>query len=172
MAALKIPSLADVDDWFDNQIIKTRTAAAGFSLNRIINGPRALISGNRSDANGLCGDAASYVVDRFIDDLSVQKTSDGYMIGCILWKGAILNHIANVMLASGKAAKQTYEAVGDHLNLKQPVKGDPQYSMNELRGLHVYDLYYKKRSTVGAWWKERDDGLGGAITVALMSDMD
>ncbi len=169
--AVKAPSLADVDDWFDRKIIPKRTTNAGFSLNRIINGPRAVLSGNNSDPNGLCGDAAAYVVDRYIDDIATPATSDGFVMAVILWNGTILNHIANIMLKSGKTGRETYDAVGGHLNLKKPATGTPQYSMSDLSDLYVYDLYYKTRSNALEWWKARDASMSGTITVALMSDM-
>jgi hypothetical protein len=167
----KTPSLSDVDTWLDSGILRARTTNAGFSPNRIINGPRAIIMGNQSDPNGLCGDAAAYVVDRFIADMSVSKTSDGYAMGLVLWQGAILNHIANIMLVSGKTEKQSYEAVGDHLNLKKPLKGKSLYNMGDLSNLHVYDLYYKNRSNALDWWKDRDSSLGGCITFGIMSNI-
>jgi hypothetical protein len=36
----------------------------------------------------------------------------------------------------------------------------------ELLSLHVYDLYYKKRTNLGAWWDDLD-GKSGTLKVGL-----
>ena len=41
----------------------------------------------------------------------------------------------------------------------------------ELFALPVYDLYYKKRTTVGAWWEELDSGKDGNVTIAKYHQM-
>lgn len=166
-------TLAEVDKWFDEKILPARTARAGFSEGRIIKGPRALFTGNRSDPNGVCGDAALYVSDEYIANPAfAPSTSDGYTLGRIVWEGLVLNHTANVMLKNGATHKQVYEMKAGttlvHLNGSKEKKG---LQKAELFGLHVYDLYYKKRTTVGAWWKDLDGGYGGKLTIALEQDL-
>ena len=165
-------SLKDVDNWFDTKVVKARTTRSGFSYNRIINGPRGLIMGNQPNPNGLCGDAAAYVADEFLSDKDIPDvtTSDGYTIGVILWDGTVLNHIANVMLVSDKTSKQNYKAMGKFLKLQTNTK-EKAYDMETFSKLHVYDLYYKKRTNALDWWKSLDDSLGGTITLSTMSNM-
>ena len=167
----EIKTLTDVDRWYENEILKTRTASEGLSWNRFIKSPRDWVGGNRSDANGLCGDATAFVVESYIDKL-VPKTSDDFVIGVILWDGHVTNHIAAIMLMAAKTDKQSYTLNRTHLIRQAPEPKTPAYSESEFMALHVYDLYYKKVTTSAkAWWQDRDSDMGGKITVALYSDM-
>ena len=176
-----VPSLAEADSWFDKQAIPARTASSGFSWNRIYKSPRDLVTGNQVDANGLCGDASSFVIEAF--DKAFPKanpTSDGFMLGLVLWQGLASNHIANVMLPQDAAFKQTFKSNGGVVVLTAPTGGKlgervpaasarsrTRYlSAKKLLELHVYDLYYKKRTTIDSWWKDVDSK-GGSITVGM-----
>lgn len=166
-------TLADVDNWFDEKILPARTASPGFSGNRIITGPRAIAFGNQPDPNGVCGDAAYYVADKYVGnrDFAVY-TTDGYTLGRIVWEGLVLNHTANVMLKKGATYKQVYEMkAGGTLVLLNRAKNQEGLKKDELFALHVYDLYYKKRTTVGPWWKDLDSSYGGKLTIALEQDL-
>ena len=160
--------LADTDKWFKDKIILQRTAWSGFSPNRIWKSPRGLVVGNQPDPNGLCGDASQYVHDEMYDNFDTWETDDRYRMALIKWEGAVFNHIANVMVKKGKVAVQEYKMSGGKLRL---VSGTAQYTQAELMDLHVYDLYYKKLTTVSAWWKDRDD-MGGTIKIAVISEME
>ena len=160
-AQLIRPSLSYADGWFDSQIIPRRTTWAGLSYNRWYVTPRArLASKPPIDPNGLCGETTEYVMKAYKERFH-EATSDGYHIGVILWDDWLVNHMAVVMMVTGKHQKQCYEMLGGHLR-RIPVEGIdskeanamPGYRKEELFDLHVYDLYYKKRVTVGTWWRE------------------
>jgi hypothetical protein len=173
-----VPTLVEVDKWFETSVIPKRTTSAGFSINRIIKTPRGLL-GNTSDPNGLCGDASLYVYEAFDKAFpkTFRDTSDGYQLGGILWEGAILNHMANVMLPKSVGKLYVYEVKGKApMPIVPALEGRASYVMKkgtmsgkELAGLHVYDLYYKKRTTVEDWWQELDE-MGGRLTVGLEQD--
>jgi hypothetical protein len=165
----KLFLLADADQWFDTEVIPKRTAWSGGSPNRIWKSPRDWVTGNQSDPNGLCGDTSSYVDDQMWNDFQTKVTDDGYELVVILWDGKVLNHIANVMAVKGKTAVQEYKMTNGVLTL---VSGTQQYTQADLFGLHVYDLYYKKRTTVGAWWKDQDGDYGGTLKLAPISEME
>jgi len=164
------PSLGDVDAWFDKKVLPQRTASAGFSLNRIYKSPAGLFKGNEADANGLCGDAASYVLEAYGKAYpKTYTTSDGYLLGVVLWEGLVLNHIANVMLPKDSAFKQGFEKkAGAPVPLTSSGPKAKLLGYASLIKLRVYDLYYKTRTTLGPWWDDRDEG--GRITVGLESD--
>lgn len=167
----EIKTLADVDRWYECEILKVRTASEGLSWNRFIKSPRDWIGGNRPDPNGLCGDATAFVVESYVDKL-VPKTNDGFAIGVILWDGHISNHIAAIMLMTGKTDKQSYTMNKTHLIRQAPEPKSPAYTESEFMLLHVYDLYYKKPTmSAKAWWQERDSDMGGKVTLALYSDI-
>lgn len=165
-------TLADVDEWFDKKILPARTASPGFSGNRIVKGPRAGIFGNRPDPNGVCGDAAYYVSDKYVENSKFAvNTKDGYTLGRIVWEGLVFNHTANVMLRANATYKQIYEMKSGVLVMLNRTKKEEGLKKDELFALHVYDLYYKKRATVGSWWKDLDSGYGGKLTLALEQDL-
>ena len=177
MASLKTISLAEVDAWFDKEVQLKRTAAKGLSVNRIWKAPRDW-AGNRPDPNGLCGDTAAFVADEYVRRFTATK--DGFQIGMILWDGTVTNHIANVMLINAKTFKQSYVMLGQQLcrimvDPRTDTRGNRNFREGYDRGalfpLHVYDLYYKERLTVGTWWEKRDGAFGGSVTLALYSDM-
>ena len=51
------------------------------------------------------------------------------------------------------------------------VKGTQQYTAAELKDLHVYDLYYKKSTTLQDWWNDLDS-LGGTVRISLEQEME
>jgi hypothetical protein len=176
-----IPSLKDVDSWFDKNVLPLRTASAGLSWNRVYKSPHRLVAGNQSDPNGLCGDTSSYVTEVFEKAFpKANPTSDGFMLGMVLWEGLASNHIANVMLPQEAAHKQSFESKAGVIILREPATGAlgarlPGSSRSktrilgatELLGLHVYDLYYKKRGTVSSWWDVLSSSRGGLLTVGM-----
>jgi hypothetical protein len=161
------PSIVQADDWFKQQVVPKRTASSGLSANRVWKTPRDVFTGNQEDPNGLCGDAALFVCEQFFRDFKDYTTRDGYFIGVILWESSLakrINHIANVMLPMNKKILQGYswnKSTGSLLATSATV----QYSGPDLLNLHTYDLYYKESANVDAWWKRRDAGRGGTITV-------
>lgn len=176
------PSLAEIDAWFDRKILPQRTAWSGLSPSRVYKTPQRWFTGNQSDANGLCGDATLYVFDSY--DATYKTTvwtSDGYQLGAVLWKGVATNHMANVMLPKAAARYQTFVLVGNvpmsraAYSLQQRAsfvakdRGAANLAGKDLLALHVYDLYYKKRTTVGAWWEDLDQKKG-ELTVGLQAD--
>lgn len=180
--AAAAPSLADIDAWFDKHVLPKRTTWSGGSPNRLYKTPHRWFAGNQSDPDGLCGDTTLYVFDAYDATFKTTVwTSDGYQLGAILWKGLASNHMANVMLPKAAARMQTFVKVGDwpmslamH-SLRQRTsfvpkeKTQAQLGGKDLLGLHVYDLYYKKRTTVAGWWLQLDAGRG-EVTVGLQAD--
>jgi len=169
MAAPPLPTLAETKKRFEDEVIPERTAAAGFSGNRLWKTPKAVFTGQAADANGLCGDAAIFVVEEHYSRYKDYGTSDGYMIGMILWDGSVLNHIANVALLRRKVSKETYIYDSSKREVKA-VGGKGQYDTASLFGLRVFDLYYKKSQDVKAWWTDRDSGFSGQITIGIQHD--
>jgi len=172
LAVAKLPTLAKADDWFNDTILPKRTASPGFSANRIWKSPRDLVKGNTEDPDGLCGDAADFVYEQFWRDFNDYATNDGFQIGLVLWKGALLNHMANVMLVRTKIGVQEYSWDSKKRTIAF-VSGRSQYSTTEFLTLHVYDLYYKKRATtLEAWWKARDANQSGTVKVGFPYNID
>jgi hypothetical protein len=172
MASKTVKTLAETRDWFKSTVIPKRTASAGFSGNRVWKSPQAIFRGNTEDPDGLCGDAAAYVIDEFYKEYDNYITSDGYTIGVILWKGKISNHIANVMLVKGKVGPEVYK--WDSTS-KTAITASPtvsSYSSPDLLRLYVYDLYYKKATTVEAWWQDLDSDMGGSIKIGRLFSID
>ena len=167
------PNLAGAHAWFDKEIIPKRTTSAGFSINRVWHGPRGLATRNVENPNGLCGDAAAYVHEKFFADFGDYATNDGHQISMILWDGIVFNHIADVMVPEKKATLQRYELKGHALvqTLGKSETGPTTLTAEELFALPVYDLYYKKRTTIGAWWEELDSGKDGNVTIAKYHQM-
>jgi hypothetical protein len=176
-----VPSLAEADSWFDKKAIPARTTWSGFSWNRVYKSPHRLVAGNQTDPNGLCGDASSYVIDAFEKAFpKANPTSDGFMLGLLLWEGLASNHIANVMLPQDAAFKQTFTSkggvvvltypaggkLGDRVSASSPRSRTRYLGAKELLELHVYDLYFKKRTTIDSWWDDVDSK-GGSITVGM-----
>lgn len=174
--AVRTPMLPLVDNWFDKTVVPARTAWSGLSPNRVYKSPRAYAVGNESDPNGLCGDATQFVVEKFETTFSETWTPDGYRLCVVLWSGLVANHMANVMLPRGKSEEQEFRYQGGTL-IRPVVKpgrllgGSPTFAPStlteaELLSLHVYDLYYKRRTNLGTWWEELD-GKSGTLKVGL-----
>ena len=180
--AAPTPSLADIDAWFDRTILPQRTAWSGVSPNRLYKTPHRIVAGNQSDPNGLCADTTLFVFDSFDATFKTTVwTSDGFQLGAILWNGFMLNHMANVMLPRAAARLQTFVMVGNTpmsrttYSLQQrasfvaKAKSAADLEGRQLLNLHVYDLYYKKRTTVADWWEDLDSKKG-ELTVGLQAD--
>ena len=166
------PTLKEADDWFNDTILPKRTASAGFSANRVWKSPRDLVKGNTEDPDGLCGDAAAFVYEELSTESGDYTTSDGYHLGLVLWKGAITNHMANVMLVRTKIAVQQYSWDAKKRAVVS-VSGKAQYGTTELLTLHVYDLYYKNKATsLEVWWKARDASQNGTIKLGFPYNID
>lgn len=174
MAPKQKPNVAEVKTWFKSEVIPKRTTSAGFSVNRIVKGPRAMVFGNQSDPNGLCGDVTSYVADAYFDKYFSYQTTDGFEMLMLLWEGTLLNHIANVLIPVKSTQEQIYKIRGtESLQLiGQEVAGVKTFNKNDLFGLVVLDLYYKKITTVEDWWKDLDSSFDGLIGIAKESSMD
>lgn len=171
MAKKQTPALIEIDKWFETTVLPHRTAAAGFSKNRVYKSPLGLIRGNVDDPNGLCGDVSTYVAHLFDSTFRDLSTTDGFQIGMILWDGVVLNHIANIMLPTAKAAFQSYSTVGGVTTHR--VKAKPAYEIKpaDFLKLRVYDLYYKlKPTTVKAWWEYLDSDMAGTVRIGLEHD--
>ena len=163
------PTLAEVLTWFKTDMTPKRTTSAGFSGNRLWKSPPSWFRGNTEDPNGLCGDVAFYLHEKMFEKFNTYSTSDGYQIGMILWEGAILNHIANVMFVKGKTSKCKY-TYSHKTKLITAINGKSQYTDPELKKLKVLDLYYKKSSDVRTWWADQDS-MGGTLTLANLSQI-
>jgi hypothetical protein len=168
MAPDKLPTLVEASKWFEEKVIPQRTAAAGFSGNRVWKTPRSLFTGNTEDPNGLCGDAALFVAEEFYRTFNDYRTSDGHIIGMILWKGTMLNHVANVMLKSSATSLATF-SYNSTTRSTRSGSDKSQYDTSALFKLQVLDLYYKKVSDLKQWWDDRD-GLGGTVQIGLQQD--
>jgi hypothetical protein len=168
MAAQTLPTLAETHTWFKTKVVPKRTASAGFSGNRIWKSPTSLITGNVEDADGLCGDAALFTVEEFYRTFDDYRTSDGHIMGMILWNGIVLNHVANVMLKNSLSSMETYSYDSSKRTVKSGA-AKPQYNTSALFKLTVLDLYYKEISNLKTWWENQDD-LGGKIQIGLQHD--
>lgn len=164
----KLPNLVEAEAWFKDECVPKRTASAGFSGNRLWKTPQSLFRGNAEDADGLCGDAALFCCEEYYRKFDDYSTSDGFIIGMVLWEGVFLNHIANVMLVSKKAVHETYTFHKDTkmVSCRKPVA---TYGTAELLRLRVFDLYYKKACSLREWWHDLD-ALGGRITIGQQAD--
>ena len=162
-----LPTLAETRTWFKSKVIPKRTASAGFSGNRIWKTPRSAF-GNVEDANGLCGDAALFTAEEFFRSFNDYRTSDGHIIGMILWKGRFLNHVANVLLKSSLVDLETYSYNSSTRNVVSNLK-KPQYNTSALFKLTVLDLYYKEVTDLKTWWEDQDN-LGGTIQIGQQHD--
>jgi len=180
-----VPTLAEVDTWFDKTALPARTTWSGFSWNRVYKSPQRLVGGNEADPNGLCGDASTYVIEAFEKAFpKANPTSDGFMLGLVLFDGLATNHIANVMLPQEAAFKQSFECKTKVVVMTFPASGKPgervasasprsksrYLGIKELLELHVYDLYYKKRTTIDSWWDDVSSNKGGSISVGMEHD--
>ena len=69
------PTLEEVKQWFENEIIPKRTTSAGLSSNRVsmfFSHPIDYFFGeNKANPNGLCGDAADYVLKAYKKNLVI-----------------------------------------------------------------------------------------------------
>ncbi|MEP6503780.1 MAG: hypothetical protein ABJD97_10635 [Betaproteobacteria bacterium] len=171
VATKTVKPLAETKDWFVKTIVPKRTAAAGFSGNRLWKSPIALVRGNSEDPNGLCGDTSAFVVEAFYDEFDNYTTSDGYLIGLVLWEGKFSNHIANVMLVKGKVGPEIYSWSSTTHAAVSKTPTTSSYSSGDLLRLNVYDLYYKRATTVEAWWKDLDSGMGGTLKIGQLSSI-
>ena len=174
----QLPTLDEAKEWFADKVIPMRTAKAGFSANRTWKSPERLITGNTEDPNGLCGDTTLFVAEEYYRQFKDYRTSDGFIIGMILWDGEVLNHIANVMLRQGRTSKEqyVYDSARREAKLLAPeatricIPKSGQYNNASLLTLWVFDLYYKaKPQTLGSWWTNQDSARGGVITIGEMS---
>lgn len=173
-------NLVQANEWFKSQVISKRTARGGFSGNRLWKSPLGLVRGNAEDPNGLCGDATLFVVEEFYRAFGDYRTTDGFHIGMVLWKGEVLNHIAAVQLVGKKVGIGTYSwdqrnRNATRLHAKRGcyvlTTGREDYSTSELQGLTVYDLYYKQEpESLWNWWGKQDGSRSGTITIGLQHD--
>jgi hypothetical protein len=163
------PTLEQTKAWFKDSVLPKRTAAAGFSTNRLWKSPRALVRGNTEDPNGLCGDAAAFVVEEFLRKFGQLHTADGFFLGVILWEGSISNHIANVMLIRNKTSPESYKW-NSKTRIAVPV-GEGSYTSAQLLGLQVLDLYYKKEHHVLDWWKGLASGMSGKVKIGTYANI-
>ena len=168
--AIREPDLREVIAWFENEMVPRRTAAAGFSGNRLWKTPAMwLRGGNTEDPNGLCGDASWYLHEQFWEAFNGYTTRDGFEIGMVLWEGAVLNHIACVMRLKAKTSRQTY-TYDTRTRLAVSKGSTGEYGTSELMRLVVLDLYYKKHGDLRSWWSDMD-AMGGTVTLSTLSDM-
>jgi hypothetical protein len=183
-----VPSLADIDQWFDNTVLPKRTAwGSDYAPRRFYTTPRGLIKrANTPDPNGLCGDAVSYVFDRLEKYYGLGPTSDGYIMGVALWEGLIQNDSTAVMLPKVSAYKQVFRKFGGPSDARfipgrpvQPVilpirdavgtgTNSRPLTVQDFLNLHVYYLYGKKRTTIEDWWK--GDGSERQVTIGKISE--
>jgi hypothetical protein len=162
-AFVKVPqTLIEVDFWFENFIIPFREAGPGFTLNRIVKTPQALIQGNRSDPNGLCGDASAFVLEQYKYCFTNEITFDHFQLAQIVWNDSseFLNHVANIMIPEKFGFNNKYffdRANNSIVPIEANFNDDP---LNVL-SFHVYDLYYKETTqSVAQWWERRANKFG------------
>ena len=165
----RLPTLAEATEWFKEKVIPRRTTVSGFSGNRLWKTPMALVRGNTEDPNGLCGDTTSFVAEEYYRQNKDYRTSDGYIIGMVLYEGSILNHIANVMLVESMIRKETY-TYDSKTQTATATDGKGRYDTPSLFRLQVFDLYYKQAQDLRTWWKDQDSDFGGTITIGLQHD--
>lgn len=165
------PTLTEADKWFTDKVVPLRTASAGFSINRVWKGPLSFVKGNDEDPNGICGDAALFVFEEFYRQFGDYTTTDGYRIAMVLWQGAISNHIANVMLPAAKAGAQKF-SWDTRSRALTCLSGVCRYNSHDLFALHVYDLYFKKSSSLEQWWRDRDSSMDGTLKLGMPTTID
>jgi hypothetical protein len=153
--------LDEVEVWFLNLIVPKRTWPGGMNLRRIYVGPRAIFLGNTPDPNGLCGDAAKFLEQEFINTF-LQYTQTGESLRRILWRSSPWNHIANIFVPMTILSLIKYECRNNQVTALQ---GSFPYS--SVRDLTVIDLYYKQVYTVEKWWIDRGSGKKGSIEIGL-----
>jgi hypothetical protein len=134
------------------------------------------------DANGLCGDTTLFVAEQYNRDFKDYRTSDGWIVGMILWEGGNfgVNHIANVMLLQVKSRLERYtydpskgqtELFVPGLETRVSFEKRAQYETAPLLALCIFDLYYKEQPCpLRQWWTYRSASLGGMITIGLQQD--
>lgn len=165
----KIPqTLVEVDFWFEKFIIPLRGTSAGFSLNRIVKSPKALVQGNKPDPDGLCGDASSFVIQQYNASFSNRVTFDGFEMAQIVWNdsGELLNHVANLMIPKkfGFNNKYFFDKTNNSI---VPVEANFNDDPLSVLSFHVYDLYYKETAqSVEQWWQRRGNKFG-SITILI-----
>jgi len=174
----QLPTLDEAKEWFVKKVIPLRTAKAGYSANRTWKSPQRWITGNTEDPNGLCGDTTLFVAEEYYRQFKDYRTSDGFIIGMVLWDGEVLNHIANVMLRQNRTSKEqyVYDSARQEAKLLVPeatricIPKSGQYNNASLLTLWVFDLYYKEKpQTLGSWWTGRDSRRGGVITIGELA---
>jgi len=176
MANPQLPTLVEAKKWFNDTVIPLRTT----STHRLWKGPVSLVTGNDEDPNGLCGDTTLFVAEEYYRRFKDYRTSDGYLIGMILFEGTIFNHMANVMLQQSMAGKETYTYDQPSRQVKCSSHLAPtmhatkakrcQYSTASLFMLQVFDLYYHKAQDVKSWWRDRSTFLEGRVTIGQQAD--
>ncbi len=171
--AMKRPDPADVDKWF-TALTKQRTASAGFSLNRIIVSPRAVLGGNRGDPNGVCGDCVLYVGEEYAGKFGNQPTSNGFKLWRVVWDGTVLNHTATIMVPEELKGATGIKWDDGTVRVAYPVaKNDrPRIEAKDIKQWTVYDLYYKKSCSLYKWWDDLDSCKGKVAMAGIMDEED
>ena len=164
MADPRLPTLAEARKWFKDTVIPLRTTGRGMSTNRFWKTPVALATGQGEDPNGLCGSTTVFVAEEYYRRFKGYGTSDGYIVGVILFEGTIFNHMANVMLLQSGDRKETYTYDQPSRQIKC-MKKTCQYNTASLFLLQVFDLYYQKAQDVKSWWMDRSTFLEGRVTI-------
>ena len=79
--------------------------------------------------------------------------------------------MANVMMPRTKTAVQKHKCDAGQ-NAVRFVSGKGQYGAAELLTLQVYDLYYKKRTSLQMWWSWRDSDMDGTVKLGFPYGID
>ena len=171
-----IQTLPQVDWWYDSYVRQTRDA------NRLTTLDDALLAklrgANKANPNGVCGDTMLFVRSEYEKYMPQLQTSEGLVPGMVLWeedswlnnltglKVSQSNHAAVVMMpeALGEAS-QIFEYDRATNKLDRHVTNSVAEEADIL-SWRVYDLYKDAEPiTLGEWW-ERQDELGGRITIS------
>lgn len=170
----KLPTSAEVEAWFVREMVPQRTTNAGFSPNRIFKSPQALLRGNnKADPNGLCGDTTKFVLERIVATWGDIRTSDGFWAEEIVWVlGSTLtpftniNHVALVLWPQKRiaAAEFTWDS-----RVQYPIQHahGQDAAAPEIINYRVLDLYYKRASSLGDWWRAMSSDRSGTLHYGL-----
>lgn len=151
----KIPKdRGEVVQWFLQDMLPLRTIGPGNITNlgfMAVRGFKVLdrLGGKAADPNGICGSAAEFMVEQY--QAFGNKTP--FTLGFILWSQAsVFTHVANVLMPREAVLEYTRDFSGT-VSAKAP-EGGAVLPFVEVETWTVLDLYFKKTTTVGRWWRD------------------
>lgn len=164
---LKAPrDRGEVVQWFLQDMMPQRTIGPGNVTNlgfMAVRGGKVLdrLSGKAPDPNGICGSVAEFMVDQYQN--FGGKTP--FTLGYILWMQAkFFTHVANVLVPRLTVLEYTRDLVSGAVIGEAP-EGGVFVPFGEVENWTVLDLYFKKTTTVGQWWRDVSYLGWGTLTI-------